>query len=321
MSASVHYDEHVLPLTGEYSWERLDHISLVNSSSSAAEYEITLVERETLSKKQLLEHVVRQTKDISFESSQGVKIGSGELLAKLISVEVKGDDTHKVATQYYEDTRFLSEEDTTKESSRERKYTVTVAPGDAMSVYQLKFHGPGVTISCENHQVVVQSGPAPIEPNHQVELLVCYGIRPNQFLSNLTVEAYTDDHVSSEGTIVQEGFGESNDINRKFKGKFTYLRKHFTNDPEEAVRHIAAVFSEDAIPGLGGDMAEGAGGLFRYIRTYTRRDGYIGAPVNPYELFLWRSENSDGWPRGCTLTKDLNKYRGGDYLWLGWKTV
>jgi len=108
----------------------------------------------------------------------------------------------------------------------------------------------------------------------------------------------------------------SNDINKDMGGKFTYLVAEKTTNPDEASSSFHFEQSSNAQRERGQDLAEGAGGDFRYIVTI--KDG--PKKIRWGNVKLSRTSGSGGEvPEGWSCTGDLNKKRKGDFLFLCWK--
>lgn len=110
--------------------------------------------------------------------------------------------------------------------------------------------------------------------------------------------------------------GQSSDINKGFNGKFTWLVPTYTDNPDDACTGFIFVRQDKALPGLG-DMAEGAGGQFRYL--IVKKELQVRVKVR--RVALWRlGSRFDGVPGGFRAkTGDLNEGRGGDFLYFAWE--
>ncbi|EXF83910.1 hypothetical protein CFIO01_03933 [Colletotrichum fioriniae PJ7] len=145
-----------------------------------------------------------------------------------------------------------------------------------------------------------------------------------QYISALTVQASNDSSFFPPGTCVDEsGDLGSPDCNNSFGGEYTYVVKSFTTDPSQAITGLSIEITGDSNPALGGDMAKGAGGDFRYV--VTSQD--LNLPTRISEVQLWRSPNDSvtladainaGWDG---ISTDINHGRSGAYLYLVWKDV
>ena len=134
------------------------------------------------------------------------------------------------------------------------------------------------------------------------------------YINNLYVVA-TNTAAERPAGAVSEISGQSSDCNKGFGGKFTWLVPTYTSDPNGALTGFIFVRQDNPVPGLG-DLAEGAGGQFRYI--IVQRE--LQNPAKVTKVALWRrSQGTSGVPAGYRAkTSDINEGRGGDYLYLVW---
>mmetsp|Transcript_29672 Transcript_29672/g.36114 ORF Transcript_29672/g.36114 Transcript_29672/m.36114 type:complete len:292 (+) Transcript_29672:99-974(+) len=119
------------------------------------------------------------------------------------------------------------------------------------------------------------------------------------------------DRENTPNNMVRVRHGKSADVNKGFKGKFTYIVAKKTTNRSDAASGFTFVRSSNALKGKGGDYAEGAGGDFRYI---VRQTG--GKPISWGALELFRSGKR--YEGKTKHTEDLNKGRGKDFLHLLW---
>lgn len=144
-----------------------------------------------------------------------------------------------------------------------------------------------------------------------------------QYVSALNVQASNDSSFFPIGTCVDVSSSlGSPDCNNGFSGEHTYVVKKMTTDPSQAITGLAIDITRDSNPALG-DMADGAGGDFRYV--ITSQDLSLATRVS--DVQLWRSQNDSvslsdvnaaGWDG---ITSDINHGRSGAYLYLVWKNV
>ncbi|KAK1522504.1 uncharacterized protein CCOS01_10216 [Colletotrichum costaricense] len=147
---------------------------------------------------------------------------------------------------------------------------------------------------------------------------------PQKYISALRIEASDDSDFFPTGTCVDNsGDLGSPDCNNSFGGKYTYVVKSFTADPSRAITGLRIEITGDDEPAFGGDMAQGAGGDYRYV--VTSRD--LNLPTRISEVQLWRSPNDSvslgdaraaGWDG---ISTDINHKRSGAYLYLVWNNV
>lgn len=96
------------------------------------------------------------------------------------------------------------------------------------------------------------------------------------------------------------------DINKGFQGKYVFLRPTFTTNRMEAATKFNLLI--ESLPLSHRDLALGSGGAYRYI-----------LPVNDINVTrkisrIWLSEREEG----DGYTGDINRGRGGRYLFLNW---
>lgn len=143
-------------------------------------------------------------------------------------------------------------------------------------------------------------------------------INSNSFLRGLTVH-YEDKHVNYNDFVQLHGHefdrnNNFNDINKGFGGKFVYLKPEWTTNGQDAVDNVQIIIQGSSLPGFD-DLAKGAGGDFRYALTQNR-----GATEKISEIVLWEGElfsTPVGWN---ARTIDINRGRGGRFLYLVWRT-
>ncbi|KAF3904308.1 hypothetical protein ABW20_dc0103210 [Dactylellina cionopaga] len=109
--------------------------------------------------------------------------------------------------------------------------------------------------------------------------------------------------------------GGSNDLNKGQGGGYVYLRAHYFDRPGRMIKHFDIVRQSDSSGES--DLAKGAGGDYRYIRPC-----YDIADYAVTDVALWRCDDKqwnapEGWHE---KSADINEGRGGDYLYLIWRT-
>ncbi|KXJ92488.1 hypothetical protein Micbo1qcDRAFT_204461 [Microdochium bolleyi] len=133
------------------------------------------------------------------------------------------------------------------------------------------------------------------------------------FISRIEV-IYGDDKPYD---TVNELTGGNADINGGHGGDYVWLKVHKATKPSELVSSIWTVHRESHIAGMS-DLANGAGGMFRYLHMVH------DMTVNKYvtDIALWRDgSHHDEVPHGWDgKTSDINDGRGGDFMYLVWKT-
>ncbi len=97
------------------------------------------------------------------------------------------------------------------------------------------------------------------------------------------------------------------DINKGYGGDYVWLRPIYTYKSSEAVNYFhVEIYNHQRYETIG-DLARGAGGAYRYL---VPSNSGCGDKIRD----VWLSDLQNG--RG--FTKDINKGRGGRYLFLNW---
>jgi len=99
-----------------------------------------------------------------------------------------------------------------------------------------------------------------------------------------------------------------------------YLIPQYTSDIQNAA--IAIRSYHQSQPQAGNmDLAQGAGGDYRYLSVNTNGHGLPTLPPIIQVAMLRSRERQNGPPNGFAgITDDINAGRGGDYLYIIWKT-
>ena len=96
-----------------------------------------------------------------------------------------------------------------------------------------------------------------------------------------------------------------------------YLYPRYTLLYEEAISGLSLILTDKDNPDSSKtDLATGVSGNYRYLDI--KRDSDIGA-TKICDVMLLRSKRRVDLPQGWDRIFDLNRYRGGDYLYLVWK--
>lgn len=96
------------------------------------------------------------------------------------------------------------------------------------------------------------------------------------------------------------------DINKGYQGSYVYLKPIFTTNRNEAATKFKLKIGIFSLPHR--DLAKGAGGAYRYLLPVN------DIAVNKKITRIWLSENQEG----DGYTSDINKNRGGRFLYLNW---
>ncbi|KAF3901832.1 hypothetical protein AA313_de0207899 [Arthrobotrys entomopaga] len=120
---------------------------------------------------------------------------------------------------------------------------------------------------------------------------------------------------NNDYNTVQEIYGASNDINKSQGGEYVFLRAHKFDHPGRMIKQFDIVRTGDNTGES--DLAKGAGGDYRYLRAC-----YDHAEYAVTDVALWRcSDKQYNAPQGWHgKSGDINEGRGGDYLYLVWRT-
>ncbi|KAI0437003.1 hypothetical protein F4803DRAFT_540406 [Xylaria telfairii] len=142
-----------------------------------------------------------------------------------------------------------------------------------------------------------------------------------KYLFNLiAMYANADEEYLQPDEVVHEIQGQSSDINSGFGGKYVWLQPEWTIAKEEAISDLLFERSRTPVRNYN-DLAMGAGGDFRYIRSSRDGNGIITKvglfrikqKLSPEEI---KSRiNQSGFTH---YSSDINEGRGGDYLYLLW---
>lgn len=109
--------------------------------------------------------------------------------------------------------------------------------------------------------------------------------------------------------------GKSADINRGHGGKYVYIRPLLTSDPTQAISGLALTFTRSSVSGP--NIMEGANDSPFASLVYNQG----GTPMTG--LFLLRSDfetDFSSLPNFAGQTTNINANRGGDCLYLVWRT-
>ncbi|KAE8146589.1 hypothetical protein BDV25DRAFT_48398 [Aspergillus avenaceus] len=133
------------------------------------------------------------------------------------------------------------------------------------------------------------------------------------------IEVHYGDTPSSEPSdAIPVVDGNNGDINAGMKGKYVWLVPRYSDDPSSAPSSIRIIIQDDADHNRD-DMAKGAGGKYRYI------DLQYGEGEKIKRVSLLRRKDSVSYNTIHSLgfdgySGDINSGRGGDYLYIVWKT-
>ncbi|KAJ3559522.1 hypothetical protein NM688_g295 [Phlebia brevispora] len=156
--------------------------------------------------------------------------------------------------------------------------------------------------------------PSSLKSSSQIALFANFSsfTMTTQYVSDINVI-----YDSEPSDAVHEINGQGDDINKGQGGSYVYLEPVYTTRAADACNSFRLVI-QDSEDSNYNDLAKGAGGAYRYLLPLSdmKNEDKITS------LGLYRSSSSiSSPPSGYSgMTGDINKDRGGDYLYLIWKT-
>ncbi|PCH40839.1 hypothetical protein WOLCODRAFT_162586 [Wolfiporia cocos MD-104 SS10] len=144
----------------------------------------------------------------------------------------------------------------------------------------------------------------------------------NRWVESIQV-VFTDKEEEQPANRVKELRGGATSINAGFRGKYVSFLLSYTPDPTLATTSFFVVVQRFALDDFE-DLAKGAGGDYRHLVPVY--DQSIETKIT--ELMLYRSakemtgaERENMRSLGYSgVSENFNKGRGGDFLYLMWKT-
>ncbi|PIL29718.1 hypothetical protein GSI_08156 [Ganoderma sinense ZZ0214-1] len=118
---------------------------------------------------------------------------------------------------------------------------------------------------------------------------------------------------------ILEHSNQSDSINNQFGGSYVWLVPAFTTDASQALTGFNIAIQPDADPSLK-NLADGTQGDFRYL-ILDQSLMPEAEPVTDVVLLRLGSEMTDRPAKWDGNTGNINKGRGGTYLYLLWKTA
>lgn len=298
---------------GTAVWDRRDGFTNGTDSVVPYTYQVTCTVTSSLSKMNEI------AKENSTSNSIGVSVSAGAQM-KIFSSSVTSDYswTESSLTRTTESTETT---ETTSVSTTKKVGPTNVEPGKSMYVYckVLDFGG----YSYDSTDTLVTSDPTP--PVLSEDLTLDIPVTDNtKFLERIDVENLGSFQQSTDWMQVNgkemETSDNVNDINKGFQGDFVYLKPVWTTDRSKAADNIK-FYIEDDFPqwakdrGLK-DLATGAGGDFRFIEALNEGSNKKIVQTKLFDTQLARTP--DTW---TDFTIDINKGRGGRYLYCVWRSV
>ncbi|CAO1606335.1 hypothetical protein XANCAGTX0491_009832 [Xanthoria calcicola] len=219
----------------------------------------------------------------------------------------------KEITDIYSNT-IREQKDISIQENKKVKDYLEVKGGGKLGRYQAYFSAPGVEFSLEVYR---QEG---IPPKAE-EFQVIIKMQELKFISDIQI-IYTDNANAKPWDNVREVTGQNEDINSGFGGKYVWLKPTYTSQVSQALtdcRIRIRIRIQDNPWSGGNDLAKGAKGKFRYLE-------FNKGTNNDLKYSEVKLVRGAGQPKSIqevlgfdVLTTDINKDRGGDYLYLAFK--
>jgi hypothetical protein len=293
-------------IEGVFYWNPIFRYSNLNNSGTIKHSYTTRITR-SYSYTGIIETVNEYKRSDINRNTRKLNIG-GAYEAISASVEYSNERSTEINTfiRTRQEQTWKTQYEETKEETRE----YLVGPHSSLELYQLHFKAPGILYTFNTLSTVYE------EPKKaKFHILV----RPIRFIQDIRVE-YSSNEGGRPSNRIREVFGQNDDINYKFGGKFVYLVPVYTYDIESAMTSIDVVIRGSKWPGYN-DVAQGAGGDFRYIVAV--RNSFERSKIT--EVALLRNSNSRGnlgQVSGYSgISRDINENRAKDFLHLIWKTI
>lgn len=271
-----------------------------------------------ISRKETRNTISRRTTQLNM--SVNWEAGAG-LQLKAITGNAKHSVNLNAAQGTFQEVARTVSENTDYEKVAKYGTKITVPAGQQRFEWECQFTAPtGTVILCTQ---VLKKGEKPCAVLTAAATMQ-YSVPMVSFLKG--IRYVRDKHrTNMPSDAVQEidhpRYDNGNDINKGMGGPFLWFVVERTNKLSEALTGFTFVRSGSREPGRSSydDLAQGCGGDFRYLIP-ERTPGCKA--INPYTVTLWRSPHTDQLPRQRKYdnTPDLNAGRGGDYLYLCWKT-
>ena len=216
--------------------------------------------------------------------------------------------------------------------TKQDELSVTIGPimvpdGKCLTVYERVAVFPHLSRRISTTKYEISLHTLPVNTPEKVTMKI--PVNSIRFLSNLTLNGYKGRVKDSYFLPVKIGANgtparvpeRDGDINKGFGGQFTYIRRHFTDNPHDAFDNVAVSITS-SYPSWArqrgeSDMAAGAGGKYRCLDVWHRRN-FRDKVV---EAVLWEGplyEVPNGW---TGMTGDINAGRHGRYLYVVWKSL
>ncbi|CAL8128940.1 unnamed protein product [Orchesella dallaii] len=191
------------------------------------------------------------------------------------------------------------------ESTKNDAYEI--GPYSRSKIYRLIFNGPGINYITDTVSTT---------PYDMDDVQIGLTLKQVYFLQDIDV-VYTSDSVSRPSNIISELKGENPNINGGYGGSYVWLIPIWTTRLEDAASGIQIVIQDKENENYK-DLAQGAGGAYRYIKIQT--NSYAIDLITEIGMYRTSQEKDDpcNGGRWQFKTEDINSKRGKDNLYLVW---
>ncbi|KAG6860271.1 hypothetical protein C0995_013448 [Termitomyces sp. Mi166 len=242
--------------------------------------------------------------------SGSIQIESGVSYGPVSANVKSGFETSKEVSSMLERTT-REQKEATESYTRKETRNYTIGAHSRLVLYQRVFQGPGITVQMET----LKTTPTPL-PNDQLaeKIPIELVLEPKKFVKSLKV-VYSDTPLDAPADRVRDWFEGSDDINDTFGG----LQNNIVS---EALTKFDLVITSKRDPRYD-DLSKGAGGGNRYLIPVKQSDKNLfiseltlarfkSDKFSSLNELIWSDLQKD-------YTRDINKGRGGDYLYLVWQ--
>ncbi|CAF3381942.1 unnamed protein product [Rotaria socialis] len=293
---------------GKLIWELIFDYNHIGKDATG-KYEKKEVIREKYQARTVVETVNETAKTTTTTNNVSLNLGAA---TKLLSASIGSSFENSKNVCEFMSKRMEENKDYEREWEIEEKYEHEVGPNTQLALYRIYFMAPGVV--CPGGLVTNRQDDKDVHIMINVQtielirnLIVVYGDNPS--------DAPTENRVQE---IKNQNDVQSDDLNKDFRGKYTWLVAEYTTNVEDAASSFLIYMQSQEKHGME-DIARGTGGDFRYVVPV--KNQREKKKIN--EINLLRSSNSvDVVPDGYSgKSIDINRGRKKDFLYLIWKTV
>ncbi|KAI9034847.1 uncharacterized protein KD926_005195 [Aspergillus affinis] len=304
-------------MKGHFRYSLLQEVENPNNTESALKR--TIDTSYEIKRSNFLEETSSVTKTESESVSSGIELGASYGVAEA-KVSAGMETSSQLETALSSVSQISTEETISEKRSIEQESndpsfarTVNVGKGDTFKIYERIFDGPGITI----HTDAISGGPDDKEDT-EVEFTVT--LQQHKFLADIKVETGDSEFSEPSDAIKMVGNGKP-DVNKGQDGDYVWLVPVWTTQVSDAATNVQVVIQDSEEDGHD-DLASGAGGKYRYLFPQAQENN----SDKIIDVQLYRSKDSlssdalgDMGFQG--MSSDINEDRGGDYLYLLWKTI